>query len=441
MGKSAIMGVKFQENSAPLQIRYFTFISCLYHGSQQAGQQFFLTRVSVTVFHGILLNNLPSKGTFRIGSLFVLKENEMQKTPLHDRHLNLGAKIIDFGGWAMPVQYTNVISEHRTTREAAGLFDICHMGEIDVKGPGAFPLLQYVMSRNLEGQDIGQMKLSILPNRQGGIIDDLTIYKFSDDYYRLVTNAVTKDKDLKWIRKIRDDKDFRNVELIDITEDTGKLDLQGPLSETILQRTMNDPLASLQYYHSMETKVHDAPAVVSRSGYTGEDGFEIYVSAGKVGEIWDALLEAGKPEGIKPVGLGARDTLRLESGMMLYGNEMCETVSPFEVVYGWVTNLEKDFVGRDLLLRQNEEGVKRKLVGFVVEDRGIARHGYKVFKHGREVGEVTSGTFSPTLQKAIGLAFVPAEYKEPGTFIDIQIRDSFAKSRVVPLPFYRRKKK
>lgn len=365
----------------------------------------------------------------------------MQKTPLYDRHLKLGAKIIDFGGWAMPVQYTNVISEHRTTRESAGLFDICHMGEIDVKGSGAFALLQYVMSRNLEDQEIGQMKLSILPNKQGGIIDDLTVYKFSDDYYRLVTNAVTKDKDLKWIRKIQNEKGFQNVETIDVTDHTGKLDLQGPLSETILQRVAKEPLAHLKYYYSMETKILDVPAVVSRSGYTGEDGFEIYVSADRVGEIWDALLEAGKPEGVKPIGLGARDTLRLESGMMLYGNEMCETVSPFEVVYGWVTNLEKDFIGRDLLTRQKKAGVKRKLVGFVVEDRGIARHGYKVFKDGQEVGEVTSGTFSPTLQKALGLAFVPIECREPGTFFDIRIRDSFAKSRVVPLPFYKRKKK
>lgn len=365
----------------------------------------------------------------------------MQKTPLYDRHVQLGAKLIDFGGWAMPVQYTNVIAEHRTTREAAGLFDICHMGEIDVKGPGAFALLQCVMSRNLEGQEIGQMKLSILPNRRGGIIDDLTIYKFSEDYYRLVTNAATKDKDLNWIRKIKDEKGFRNVELIDITEDTGKLDLQGPLSEQILQRIMKDSLTPLRYYCSMETKVLDAPAIVSRSGYTGEDGFEIYVSADKVGEVWDALLEAGRPAGIKPIGLGARDTLRLESGMMLYGNEMCETVSPFEVVYGWVTNLEKDFIGCDALMHQKREGVKKKLVGFEVEDRGIARHGYKVFKEGREIGEVTSGTFAPTLQKAIGLAFVPVECREPGTSIDIQIRDNFAKAQVVLLPFYKRKKK
>lgn len=379
--------------------------------------------------------------TTRVNGVPVEKEADMKKTPLYDRHLNLGAKIIDFGGWAMPVQYSNVISEHRTTRESAGLFDICHMGEIDVKGDDSFALLQYVMSRNLEGQAIGQMKLSILPNRHGGIIDDLTIYKFGDDYYRLVTNAVTKDKDLNWIKKIKDEKGFRNVQVIDVTDETGKLDLQGPLSETILQRIMDDPIGSLNYYHSLETRVLDVPAVVSRSGYTGEDGFEIYMPAERVGEIWDALLEAGGPEGIRPIGLGARDTLRLEAGMMLYGNEMCETVSPFEVVYGWVTNLEKDFIGRDALIRQKSEGVKRKLVGFMMEDRGIARHGYKVFKYGREVGEVTSGTFSPTLQRAIGLAFVSVEYKETGTFLDIQIRESFAKSRVVPLPFYRREKR
>ncbi len=363
----------------------------------------------------------------------------MLKTPLFDRHVKLGAKIIDFGGWAMPVQYTNVIDEHRATREKAGLFDICHMGEIDIKGPSAFSLLQRVMSRNLDDQETGQMKLSILATEQGGIIDDLTIYKFGADYYRLVTNAVTKDKDLEWIRKNLTEK-LADIEVTDITDETGKLDLQGPLSQAILQPIVRDSLESLRFYYFMNTSIAGIPAVVSRSGYTGEDGFEIYVPAESVGEVWDRLLEVGTPLGLKPAGLGARDTLRLESGMMLYGNEMSETVTPFEVVYGWITDLEKDFIGCPALKRQKEQGVKKKLVGFEMQGRGIARHGYRVFGRGQEIGEVTSGTFSPTLQKAIGMAFVAVEFREPGTEIDVEIRENLSPAKVVKLPFYKRQK-
>jgi len=364
----------------------------------------------------------------------------MKKTPLYDCHLALGAKIIDFGGWAMPVQYTNVIEEHQATRMNAGLFDICHMGEIEVKGPSAFDLLQWVLSRNIEGQAIGQIKLCVITNEQGGIIDDLTVYKLEQDRYMVVTNAGTKDKDLSWIEKQKKEKGFADVRITDISDQTGKLDIQGPLSQKILQNITADDLAPLRYYYSMNTRVMDFPALVSRSGYTGEDGFEVYAESRKIGEIWDKLLEIGAVSGLKPAGLGARDTLRLEAGMMLYGNDMDETITPLEVVYGWITNLEKDFIGSAALRRLKEKGLTRKLVGFEMEERGIARHGYKVFKEGREVGGVTSGTFTPTLQKAIGLAFVPISYSEPGTEIFIQIRDHQAKARVVGLPFYKKKK-
>jgi aminomethyltransferase len=364
----------------------------------------------------------------------------MKKTPLYDRHVALGAKIIDFGGWAMPVQYSNVIEEHHATRTKAGLFDICHMGEIEVQGPQAFELLQWVLSRNIEGQAIGQIKLSVMTNENGGIIDDVTVYRLGEERYLVVTNAGTKDKDYSWIEAQRRSRGLSDVEIIDNSDRTGKIDLQGPMSRAILQNLASDDLAPLHYYHAQDTKVMKIPALVSRSGYTGEDGFEIYTDSGKIGEIWDKLLEAGAGLGLKPVGLGARDTLRLEAGMMLYGNEMDETITPLEVVYGWVTNLEKDFVGSSALKKLKEKGLGRRLVGFEMEERGIARHGYKVFKDVAEVGVVTSGTYTPTLQKAVGLAFVPVPYSRPGTDILIQIRDHHARARIVELPFYRRRK-
>ena len=364
----------------------------------------------------------------------------MKKTPLYDRHVALGAKIIDFGGWAMPVQYSNVIEEHHATRTKAGLFDICHMGEIEVKGPQAFELLQWVLSRNIEGQATGQIKLSVMTNEEGGIIDDVTVYRLGEERYLVVTNAGTKDKDLSWMETQRRARGLSRVEVLDNSDRTGKIDLQGPLSQEILQNLVPDDLAPLHFYHAEDTRVMKIPALVSRSGYTGENGFEIYTESRRIGEIWDKLLETGKDLGLQPVGLGARDTLRLEAGMMLYGNDMDETVTPLEVVYGWVTNLDKDFVGSAALRKLKEKGLARKLVGFEMEDRGIARHGYKVFKDTKEVGVVTSGTYTPTLQKAVGLAFVPAAASAPGTDIFIQIRDNQARARIVELPFYRRQK-
>jgi aminomethyltransferase len=365
----------------------------------------------------------------------------MKKTPLYERHLSLGAKMIDFGGWLMPVQYTNVIEEHHATRTGAGLFDICHMGEIAVKGPQAFALLQRVVSRNLEDQAVGRMKLCILTNEQGGILDDLTVYKLESDHYLLVTNAACKDKDLHWLQTLKDMERFSEVEITDRTEALGKLDLQGPRAQAILQPLAEADMDALKYYYCLNTTVAGIPALVSRSGYTGEDGFEIYADSEKIGVVWDRLLADGAGAGLKPIGLGARDTLRLEAGMMLYGHEMDESVSPFEVTYGWITDLEKDFIGRDALSRQKKTGVSRKLVGFEMVDRGIARQGYKVLKYGREIGEVTSGTLAPTLNKAVGLAFVPVIYTEPGTEIDILIRERPARAKVVTLPFYKRTEK
>lgn len=364
----------------------------------------------------------------------------MKRTPLYKKHLDAGARMIEFGGWEMPVQYSGVIEEHRVTREKAGLFDICHMGEIMVTGPGAFELLQKVMSRDLAPQKIGKMRLSVMTNPDGGILDDLTVYKFSDERYMVVTNAVTKQKDFEWIEKNREALGIANVAVEDISDKTGKLDLQGPAAQSILQSIVKCDLADIKYYSFLETELAGFPALISRSGYTGEDGFEIYTDSSLAEKAWDIILEEGKPSGLKPIGLGARDTLRLEAGLMLYGNEMDESITPLEVAYSWVPNLEKDFIGRGALKKQKEEGLTKKLTGFEMVDRGIARHGYKIVEGEKEIGVVTSGSMAPTLNKAIGMGFAPLKYQEPGMDIFIRIRENTVRARVIPLPFYKRAK-
>jgi aminomethyltransferase len=275
---------------------------------------------------------------------------------------------------------------------------------------------------------------------EGGIIDDLTIYKFSDERFMLVTNASTKDKDFKWLVKNKGDLGIKDASIEDITESTGKLDLQGPASQSILRRIVTGNLEEIKYYSFLETELAGLPALISRSGYTGEDGFEIYIDSSLVEKAWDTILQEGMPSGLTPVGLGARDTLRLEAGLMLYGNEMDESVTPLEVAYSWVPSLGKDFIGRDALKRQKEAGLTRKLVGFEMLDRGIARHGYKIVEGENEIGIVTSGSMCPTLNKAVGVAFAPIRYREPGTDLFIRIRENTIRAKVVQLPFYNRSK-
>ena len=296
----------------------------------------------------------------------------MKKTSLYEKHVILNAKIIDFGGWAMPVQYTNVIDEHRTTRGAACLFDICHMGEIEVKGPQALDLLQLVLTRNLADQTIGQVKLSALLNDVGGIIDDLTVYKMAEKSYMLVTNATPKDRDWQWIKSIQQEKHF-NCTLEDISDRTGKLDLQGPRSEEILQQLTGANLTTLLFYHFCESPVAGFPAIISRSGYTGEDGFEIYAASNVIGEIWDKLMIAGAQSGLKPAGLGARDTLRLEMGYLLYGQDVDETITPVETGSEKFVDYNKDFIGKSALLKKKSSGSYKKLVSFAADgaDHGV----------------------------------------------------------------------
>jgi aminomethyltransferase len=363
----------------------------------------------------------------------------LKKTPLYEKHVALNAKIIDFGGWAMPVQYTNVIDEHKTTRSAAGLFDICHMGEIEIKGPQALDLLQLVLTRNLADQTIGQVKLSALLNEEGGIIDDLTVYKIGEKSYMLVTNATPRERDWQWIKSIQKSKKF-DCDLKDVSDATGKLDLQGPHSEEILQKLTEANLKTLRFYNFCESQVVGFPAIISRSGYTGEDGFEIYAAGNIIGEIWDKLMSEGTVLGMKPCGLGARDTLRLEAGMMLNGQDMDESVSPLEVPYSWIVDAHKEFVGKTALVAKKNSGIDNKLVGIEMTGRGIARHGYKVFNGGKEIGIVTSGTFSPTINKAIGMAFIDIDFSEPDTEIEVAVRDSMIPAKIVKLPFYKRSK-
>ncbi|NLA42057.1 MAG: glycine cleavage system aminomethyltransferase GcvT [Smithella sp.] len=363
----------------------------------------------------------------------------MKTTPLYDRHVARNAKMIDFGGWAMPVQYTSVIEEHRTTRARASVFDICHMGEIEVKGPQALDLLQFSLTRDLAGQKTGQIKLSALLNDRGGIIDDLTVYKMDRDVYMLVTNASTRESDFQRVRSILEEKKF-DASLSDVSDKTGKLDLQGPLSEAILQTLTPDDLKTLRFYWFITSQVAGIPAVISRSGYTGEDGFEIYAAADQIGALWDNLMDAGAKAGIKPAGLGARDTLRLECGMMLNGQDITEEICPLEIPYAWLLDWNKDFAGKPALAAIREKGIRKKLAGFEMTGRGIARHGYPVTKDGREIGHVTSGTFSPTLNKAIGLAFIDAENTAPDTEIAIGIRDAASGAKIVRLPFYKKQK-
>ncbi len=362
---------------------------------------------------------------------------QLKRTPLADEHVALGAKMVDFGGWYMPVQYEGIIQEHTTVRTAVGLFDVSHMGEVRVQGPDALAFLNRVTTNDVSKLVDGQAHYTVMTHEQGGIIDDLLIYRFAADHYLLVVNASTQDKDYAWLARHAADFDVR---LDNESDRTGQIAIQGPLAETVLQRLVAVPLAEIGYYRFVQAEIGGIAGIVSRTGYTGEDGFECYVPADRTAELWRLLLATGQAEKIAPAGLGARDTLRLEARMHLYGNDMDEQTSPLEAGLGWVTKLKKEggFIGCEALLAQKAAGITRQLVGFEVEDRGIARHGYPVFHAGQEIGVVTSGTHAPTLKKSIGLAYVASEFAMPGGTIDIQIRNKMTAARIVKGAFYTR---
>ena len=361
----------------------------------------------------------------------------MRKTPLNAVHRASGAKMVPFGGWDMPVEYSGLISEHMAVRKAAGLFDVSHMGEFEVEGPGALPFLQRTTANNVAKLVDGQAQYSALPLPNGAPVDDVIVYRRAADRYLLVVNAGNIEKDFRWLQE----QGPQGLELKNRSDAYALIALQGPRAQEILQPLTTLDLGALKYYHFADVEVDSHPVTVSRTGYTGEDGFEIFVSPAQVEAFWKRLLEAGGEKGLVPAGLGARDTLRLEARMCLYGQDMDETTSLIEAGLGWIVSLDEakgDFPGRAVLAEQKKNGPPRKLVGFEVTGRGIARHGYPVLVHDERVGEVTSGTYAPFLQKNIGLCYVPANRAAVGTELAIDIRERKVPARVVPTPFYKR---
>ena len=362
----------------------------------------------------------------------------LKKTPLNEISRELGGKMIDFGGWDLPVQFTSILDEHQAVRERAGLFDVSHMGEIIVQGEGALDLLQRATCNDVSKLLDGRCQYNGLLYPTGGFVDDILIYRNAIDDYLIVVNASNAEKDHEWLRELSGEFE---VNVRNESANWAQLALQGPESERILQPMTDVDLVSMKYYRFARGTVAGSAAIVSRTGYTGEDGFEVYVEPADATPLYRKLVEAGKPHGLLPCGLGARDTLRLEAKMALYGNDIDHTTTPFEADLGWIVKLEKpEFNGKDVLAREKAEGINRKLIGFEMVDRGIGRHGYPIVDGSEEIGVVTSGTHSPTLKKAIGLAYLPLEKSEPGSEFHIMIRGKETRARVVPTPFYKRAK-
>jgi aminomethyltransferase len=361
-------------------------------------------------------------------------EKPLKKTPLHASHLALGAKMVPFGQWDMPVQYRGIIEEHRAVRSAAGLFDVSHMGEVEFRGSNALAALQRLTCNDVSKLQIGQIQYSALTTDTGTFVDDLTVYRLADDRYLATLNASNIEKDVRWMRERA-----RDAEIVDQSDETALVAIQGPTAAAILQALTPVDVTAIPYYWCVRGAVTGVEALLSRTGYTGEDGFEIYVSPQRVVAVWDALLEAGGSQGLVPCGLGARDTLRLEAKMALYGNDIDEDHTVLEADLGWIAKLHKgEFVGRAALVRQKTEGIVRKLVGFEMTGRGIARSRYPILVDGARVGEVTSGAPSPWLNKNIGLGYVAIAHAAVGTQIEILIRDHPVAARVVATPFYKR---
>lgn len=365
--------------------------------------------------------------------------NELKKTALNSEHRALGAKMVDFGGWDMPVQYTSILDEHNAVRTKAGLFDVSHMGEIWIDGPASLNLVQHLTSNDASALTVGKIQYSGLLTKEGCFVDDMLVYKVADDSYLLVVNASNEPKDYAWISKEAEGYDAK---VTNRSAETAQLAIQGPEAMTILQPLIDIDLSAIRYYHFEWAKVLGKKALVSRTGYTGEDGFEVYLAPADVTGLWRRLLETGRPAGLVPVGLGARDTLRLEAAMALYGNDIDDTTTVLEADLGWILKLKKpEFNGREVLEKQKAEGVGRKLVGFELTKRGIARHGYSCLKGGKKVGHVTSGTMAPFLKKPIGMAYLPVELAAEGSTFEIEIRNRLVAAQVVPKPFYKRPKK
>jgi aminomethyltransferase len=357
------------------------------------------------------------------------------RTPLYAAHLRHGARMVEFAGWDMPVQYTGLIEEHEAVRNAVGLFDVSHMGEVVFRGPRALPALQAVFTNDLSKVADGQAQYGCLCREDGGIVDDVVIYRRSAEDLLVCVNAGNRQKDLAWLQAHAGGADVRNE-----SDDWGQLALQGPRALAVLKKLTSADLDGIKTYRHAPGTVAGVECLVARTGYTGEDGFELFCPAGQADGLWEALLAAGKAEGIQPAGLGCRDTLRLEMAYRLYGSDMDDTTSPLEAGLAWVVKFDKgEFIGRAALQAQKEKGLARKLVGFQLTEPGIARHGHRVVRDGQPVGVVTSGTRSPSLKTSIGLAYVPPSLAAEGSALAVEIRGKPAAAVVVKTPFLSRK--
>jgi len=359
------------------------------------------------------------------------------KTPLNAIHRQLGARMVEFAGWDMPVQYSGPLREHLAVRTRAGIFDVSHMGEVELKGAGAEASLQRVTCNDVGRLAVGQCHYSAITTPQGTFVDDILVYRMGVDHFFLCVNSANQHKDHLWIR----DHALPATEVIFRSEDFSQIAVQGPRSLEILQPLAGMSLEKIKYYWFTRGAVAGVDTIVSRTGYTGEDGFELYINPGHAEQVWTRIMESGREYGIEPAGLAARNTLRLEAKMALYGNDIDDTTTVLEADLGWICKLDKgEFVGRAPLLRQREQGVQRLLVGFEMIERGIARDKYPIILNGETVGAVTSGSPAPFLQKNIGLAYLPKDRCATGTEFDVEIRGKQVKARVVPTPFYRRAK-
>ncbi|HEV2493859.1 MAG TPA: glycine cleavage system aminomethyltransferase GcvT [Terriglobia bacterium] len=362
-------------------------------------------------------------------------EVALKRTALNAVHRAAGARMVEFGGWEMPVEYSGIIDEHLAVRTRAGLFDVSHMGEIEVHGPQALALVQLVTSNDASRLSVGQAQYSALMHPRGSAVDDCVVHRLADDHFFLCVNAANTDQDFAWIER----HNTMGADIRDVSADYAQLALQGPRAAQILAKVTDADLERLKYYWFFHATCCGVHGLLARTGYTGEDGFEFYFSPADAEGVWNGLLEAGKPEGLIPAGLGARNTLRLEAAYPLYGHELDEDTTLLEAGLGWIAKLDKgEFIGRTALAEQKQHGVRKKLVGFEMTDRSIARDGYPVWIDGQAAGPVTSGSYAPFVRKNIGLAYVPPEQAQAGRAIEIEIRGRKLPARIAPLPFYRR---